>query len=520
MNRRILLKDNYYFLVIICIYWILGILLLDYFQYCLNSDNFFYMDIAAKYASGNFNGAINGYWSPLISWMLAVLMKFSYYSYNTDFKILSLFVGFLNLLGIRLLSYRFKIDNKISDVLIISVIPFILSLSLIDSKPDLLVTIFIMAYLYIIFDYDYLNKVSNGFLCGVFGALAYLSKTYAFAFFFVHFLLFNIIYYFKCLNVEMKKNILKNMAVGFLVFFVISGLWAGTISEKYGVLTFGTTSNYNYDIVGPNQGDTVYHGLTKPWNSNLISAWEDSSYFKLKNWSPLDSYSSFMYQLNIIYANIIATFYYLELFSIFALFILLLSILVIIRKYSFFSKDIILYSILTMIIYTAGYLLILISYRYIILDYFLILVLFGYLMSNLPKNSFINSVLIRNLFLLLFLVSLIIFPVACLINEVDGGVILYNTGQILKNEYNITGNIASNGNGNQWELTLYLSYYLNGKYYGLTNGKSNDELTKELKDNNIDYYVYWNADGDNLTLPYEDITKNRFAYLKVYSIKN
>ena len=524
MNKHIILlknnlKDNS-FLVIICIYWILGMALLNYFQYILNSDNFFYMDIAAKYAMGNFNSAINGYWSPLISWMLAVLMKVSYYPYNIDLKILSLFIGFLNLMGIRLLSYRFKISDKIRNVLLVSIIPFILSLSLIDSKPDLLVTFFITVYLYLIFDQDYPDKLSNGVLCGILGSLAYLSKTYAFPFFIVHFLLFNVIHYFKGLNNEKKRNTLKNVALGFAVFFVISGLWAGTISEKYEKPTIGTTSQYNYNINNPNQGNTTYYGLFKPWNPDLISAWEDASYFKLDNWDPLDSYSSFVYQLKVIHTTIIATIYNFELFSIFSLIILLISFLVIIKKYGSFSKDIIFYSFLTMIIYTAGYLLILVSYRYIIIDYFLILMLLGYLMTNLPKNSFINSVLIRNFFLILFSISLVLFPLTCFVHGVDECKNLYDTGQILKNEYNITGNIATNGYGGEWEQTLYLAYYLNGKYYGFINENSTDKLTKELKDHDVDYYFYWNVQGDNRGLPYKDITKDRFTFLKVYSIKN
>lgn len=524
MDRHIILlknnlKDNF-FLVIIGVYWILGIALLNYFQYVLNSDNFFYVDIAAKYAMGNFSSAINGYWSPLISWMLAVLMKFSYYHYNIDLKILSLFIGFLNLIGIRLLSYRFKISDKIRNALLISIIPFILSLSLIDSKPDLLVTFFITVYLYLIFDQDYPDKLSNGVLCGILGSLAYLSKTYAFPFFIVHFLLFNVIHYFKGLNNEKKRNTLKNAALGFAVFFVISGLWAGTISEKYEKPTIGTTSQYNYNINNPNQGDTIYYGLFKPWNPDLISAWEDASYFKLDNWSPLDSYSSFSYQLNLIYANITTTFYDFELFSIFSLIILLVSVLVIVKKHGSFSKDIICYSFLTIIIYTAGYLLILVSYRYIIIDYFLILMLFGYIMTNLPKNNFINSVLIRNFFLILFSISLALFPLTCFVHGVDECKNLYDTGQILKNEYNITGNIATNGYGGEWEHTLYLAYYLNGKYYGFINENSTNKLTKELKDHDVDYYFYWNVQGDNRGLPYKDITKDRFTFLKVYYIKN
>lgn len=172
-----------------------------------------------------------------------------------------------------------------------------------------------------------------------------------------------------------------------------------------------------------------------------------------------------------------------------------------------------------MVFYTAGYLLILVSYRYIVIDYFLILMLFGYLMMNLPRNSFINSVLVRNFVLLLFSISLILFPAICLMQGVNDCKNLYDTGQILENEYNITGNIASNGHGAEWEYSIYLSYYLDGKYYGFTNENSISNLTKELKDNHIDYYFYWN-DGNDLKLPYKDITGNKFTHLKVYSIKN
>lgn len=523
MNKHIIfLKNNLndvFFLVIICVYWILGITLLNYFQYVLNSDNFFYMDIAAKYAMGDFGGAINGYWSPLISWMLAVLMKISYYPYNIDLKILSLFIGFLNLLGIKLLSYRFKINDKIRNVLIVSIIPFILSVSFIDSKPDLLVTFFITIYLYIILDHNYPNKIFNGFLCGILGALAYLSKSYAFPFFIVHFILFNLIYYFKGLK-KIRKNILINLSVGIIIFLFISGLWAGIISEKYGMITVGTASQYNYDMFGPNHGGTAYSGLIKPEDPKLISAWEDASYFKLEGWSPLDSYNSFIYQLKLVYTNILATIYDFELFSVFSLFILLVSLLITIKRDGFFSKDIILYSFLTIIIYTAGYLMIVVNYRYIILDYFLILMLFGYLMVNLPKNSFINSVLIKKFLLLLFSISLIMVPLNSLIYYANAENGLYNTGQILKNEYNITGNIATNGYGDEWECTLYLSYYLNSRDYGFTNENSINKLKKELKGNNVNYYFYWNISGDNLRLPYKDVTGNRFTYLKVYSIKN
>lgn len=50
---------------------------------------------------------------------------------------------------------------------------------------------------------------------------------------------------------QKKKNILKNLVLGLSIFFVIIGLWAGVISEKYGKLTISTSGEYNQAVKGP-----------------------------------------------------------------------------------------------------------------------------------------------------------------------------------------------------------------------------------------------------------------------------
>ena len=48
---------------------LLGILQLWFYRYDQNNDGMHYLDIARKYAQGDFAGAVNAFWSPLYSWL-------------------------------------------------------------------------------------------------------------------------------------------------------------------------------------------------------------------------------------------------------------------------------------------------------------------------------------------------------------------------------------------------------------------------------------------------------------------
>jgi len=78
--------------------------------------------------------------------------------------------------------------------------------------------------------------------------------------------------------------------LGLFVFFVVSGLWVGTISEKYSELTLSTAGDYNQALVGPeykvNTMDygiepMFYIGLIKSPNKDATSIWYDVSYLKM-----------------------------------------------------------------------------------------------------------------------------------------------------------------------------------------------------------------------------------------------
>ena len=66
---------------------------------------------------GDFFNAVNGegYWGPLFSWLLAPFLFFGSKPLQLVYlsEILSLIIGFFTLLGVRLLSYKFEIEEKI-----------------------------------------------------------------------------------------------------------------------------------------------------------------------------------------------------------------------------------------------------------------------------------------------------------------------------------------------------------------------------------------------------------------------
>jgi len=69
-------KDNSVFMMALFIYTFFAILFFNYYQYIVTIDGIFYISIAHAYALHDFSNAINGYWSPLLSWLLSPSLFF------------------------------------------------------------------------------------------------------------------------------------------------------------------------------------------------------------------------------------------------------------------------------------------------------------------------------------------------------------------------------------------------------------------------------------------------------------
>jgi len=499
--------------VSISIYLILGLLLLHNYQYVINSDGISYMSIAQHYINGRFSYAINGYWSPLYSWLLIPFLLIWGGKTSALFanKVLALILGCFTMGGVYLLSSKLNFDIKLKAITLITLIPLTLYFAFDMTTPDLLVVLTLIFYLNFLFDHQYRYKLTNGLLTGFFGALAFLSKSYIFFFFLVHFGLSNVYYWIKFQS--QRKIITKNFILGMIVFLVISGVWIFAISEKYDKFTLGTAGPYNYAVIGPeSMGHPVYYeGLLQPPNEYAYSVWEDPSYLNVKSWSPFASASNFYYQLKIITNNLVSLLNIWESFSILSLIIIIMG-LIAFKFSNDESKNKLTLLSLTIAIYSAGYCLILISTRYMWIINVLLLLLGIFCVKILFEKFNFNE---KFYMILIFILSLsfIISPVIELYDLSGNGKDYYLISENLKTHGVSSSNIAANFS--DWRDTVYLAYYLDAKYYGLTKSSSGKDLEEELRKNNIQYYFIWQNSSINIP-GYVEMKNLDFNYPKVY----
>lgn len=501
--------------LILVLYLAIAFVLLGYYQYQINPDGVGYIHTAEKYLSGDFYGAVNAYWGPLLSWLLIPFLYFnqnpSHALYST--KILSLIIGFFTLIGVRQLSYRFKLDEAVRTTVLLMMVPVLIYFALSVTTPDLLVNCILVFYLSIIFNPKYPDKASSAAFCGVLGTLAFFAKSFIFPFFMAQFLIINLLHYHYRGDYP-KLKITKNILLGFLVFLLVSSVWIGLISSKGGELTFGTSGTFNHALVGPESSGfpQFYQGLSAPGEIDPQEA--------LKKWSPFESWGNFTYQLRLVWNNFWQTISIYQYFSFLSVLIIICSLLILIRPFKKFtsknSRKIIIFALVTLLIYSGGYLPVLVEDRYLWPMYVLLILMGGLLINslfeNLPKKP--NHVkLLKGVILVLFAYSFIIMPINSLQTNLNTGKDVYELTETLKAQYGIHGNIATN---DRLIDTQYLSFYLNTTSFGQSKKDiSEEELQLQLEKYSIDYYFVWGNSTPNL-VGYREITGDKIKDLKVY----
>lgn len=531
-------------LVIYLIFYILLVIYHDIYEYGVNTGTIALFTIAQKYIRGDFYNAVVGGFGPLSSWLLIPLLKIGFKP-KLALCVVNGIVGLLILTGTRALSYKFDLTPGLRNIILFSAIPIVLNFTLTENIPDLLVVCIGIFYLNIIFSIDYPGSASKGILCGILGAFGYLGKAFMFPFFISHFLLFNMLHYFRMK--EKRKNILGNAILGMLVFSIISGLWIIALSSKYNKITFDISGTYNHRIIGPDvkritkysgwegwrnmarMGHPVYdQGFFPPPNDTAISIWEDFVLLTpyLKPWSPLDSWDSFKYQVKLIAKNIYYTIGIFEsYFSIFSSTIILGYIVLYVIPPGFhILRDSKLYPLITLLLICGGYILVYPAARYLWINNILILLMGGHFLHVLLQSSFFNST--RKLVLIAaFIISFVALPLK---DDVTGAQNYDKDFVILTNQfkkYHVLRNkkIASN---DKFSETLKLLFYLdiNAQYYGEAKDNiSDEELENELKKYDIDYYIVWDEQvkktAHGFLNKYKEITGDETLPFKIYSLK-
>jgi hypothetical protein len=195
-------------------------LLFPVYQYVLDIDAISYIHVAQRLANGEFYYALNGYWSPLISWILVPFIKAGYDPVMAA-KYINGLLGLLTLYSCYSLTDKFNIHDTLKKM-----IPFVLAILFISYTfyelcADLLQLFIITLYLNLVFSKHFIRDNYKIVFAGLLGAVGYYAKAYNFPFFLVQFIVVVYVLLKKEQTGNFRTLLFKKIAIAFISFFLL-----------------------------------------------------------------------------------------------------------------------------------------------------------------------------------------------------------------------------------------------------------------------------------------------------------
>ena len=501
---------------ILGIYFLLCGAMLPWFLHRVAPDAASYLTIARKYRAWEFSDAINGYWSPLLSWLVAPLLCLGAPMEVTG-KCLEIAIGAGALSAVWWLGKRLELPEGVRVWTTLALVPAVAMYALTDTTPDVLVAVLLAVYIGVVIGPDYPRSPWQGAACGLLGALAYLAKAYAFPFFLAHFLAVSGYLFVRrrSSRVELRR-LAAATAAGLLVFAVVAGGWAGLLSRKYSRPTIGTTGGYQFSLHGQGHPTDV-GGLYPPATKLAISAWEDPTDLsivprppgaspparprpavvpaavpKVKPFLPDGPFSRLFYR---VYHNLIR--YTGTLFRLSPLwpFILLGLLIACWNVPRGGERDRWVILIGTMLLYPAGYLLIFINERFFWLITFLLSLSAGLLTTALPV---LRRKPWSTCFAVVVALSLSLWPAWLLIRLRHH--VLEETPAVAAQLRPMMPPGTRIASDLEWGITNSIAFHLDARYYGLLRPQASaQEQQQQLRQYRIEYLLVW---GDPAWCPF------------------
>lgn len=251
-----------------------------------NLDTVSYLSIASQYSEGLFKSAVDTYWSPMISWLIAPLLALgldgpsAFALVNASAAVLSLYLASSLI--------NFKSHSIAPRLALIIVIAPILCVFTREFTPDLLVVAWTLGFvkLLIYFDSKFRNKYSlktsliAGSILGFYGAIGYVTKLFL-LFFFVATCLAWLIYRLFGIRTSgsgsLKTDYTKLTVLGVVIFLnlvVFMSPWVGVMSLKYDRFVLGTALNQNAEYLFVSDTHKVNTNNSSPERVSLYKPYD------------------------------------------------------------------------------------------------------------------------------------------------------------------------------------------------------------------------------------------------------
>jgi hypothetical protein len=481
--------NRLYYLSAAILYILLFFLLFPWYQYVLDIDAISYIHVAQRYARGDYFTAVNGYWSPLISWILIPFIKAGYDPVFTA-KYINGVLGLGTFFACCSLMNKFRIHPFLKRI-----IPFVLAVLLVSYAfyelcADLLQLLFVILYLNLVFSKDFIRNNYNIIGASALAAICYYAKAYNFPFFLLHFSVMVFVLLKRAKTPAFGKTFILKLFIGFFTFFLLVTPYLVVLTNKYGSFRINNAGKLNMSwFLSPGISDNRKMVAEPPF-ADATSYWDDPTYAQEKYVGPLTSGKYFLKEIKLFISTTIKFFGLLNLVSIFSFLIFFCFIVYLYRKKrEHETNDWLL--LLTTLIYPSGYLLIFIEWRYIWLLPITILLMMAVTLSYAYEQGYLT---LRRFTVLAIICSgsFLLQPV----NELQD--LRYNNKDVYEmaaafKRKGIQGNFFLNYKSFEpYGKTVILSYLLNSKLYGPALLDYNfEELMQSARKYNINYYLYF-----------------------------
>ena len=269
----------------------------------LNTDAIAYMRVAEYWSGGNFEFAVNGYWGPMLSWLMVPFLWLGVETLLAG-KLVMLISGVVffhgSLFLVRAAGLRL-LDELMTAAVLALTLPGWMSANV---TPDLLVAGLMAFALGQAMATDWLTNRRRALGSGATWGLAYLAKAVALPVGVVVSVLLALCW--RLGQAENRHAAWRQLGQALGLLVLVSLPWMVVLSMKYDKLTFSTSGAIAHAIVGPGNDRPAPH----PFGSTIyqlepgrVTAWEDPSRMEYDTWSPFGSGEKFLHQLSLISRN-------------------------------------------------------------------------------------------------------------------------------------------------------------------------------------------------------------------------
>jgi len=485
-------------------------------------DTLNYIYVAELYANGQWSLAVNAFWSPAFSWLLAPFISAGVNGI-VAVKVVNIAIGTLVLAALSSLADTLDLEEEWTALLLIAAVPFIASSVFLISTPDVLVVLVLTVYVRYLLLFNPTNQIQMGALVGILGFAGYLSKYYLFPFFLLHYTGMVVL---RQIARSSKGPNWKGFAVGLAVFLIFSSCWILAIHAKYGVYTYSLTGPVARAMLSPSRGlqnpqipieiprdrltDPGVNSVHLPDPSQLVLPGGELTH--MMDWSPFDGRRELEHQLGLAKIAFGYAGYWMVRFSpllIPTLFVLIFFSLLRLRRESGFVLALLAWSPIALM---SGYLTLSIEGRFILFVWIVGATGGLRLFHLLPPFPF------KRLAVAIFLSTFAIMPARWLVVNMNVHGDLGRIAQELDSRFGVSGKIASTSS---FMDTAQLNQHLGTKFLGTIEQQPTDQVLNELRSHGVNYFVVWQQDmnkGDWSRIGTE-ITNGSFTHLAVYRVE-